>query len=275
MPKKAEVTTITTMLISQANPFVFQVNPTLAAADFSLSKDSGAFAALSMTPTVSPAGGAQVVIALSAAEMDCDFWQLYCHDVSGAEWQDQAINGANTTQDIDDVLAAIDYTAADNATIAANASAISALGSPMQSGAAVELIAAYDAAKTAATQDSVDDLTDDVYALTHNEGGDTVPRVIPPPDAANYCTVYEIVTSTTTRTAPANVTATAKLIALPYDYNGQLFTGEVIIGTYADGVVSWQLPYGARALVSMIESNVLGHITVPSMTEARVYTLLS
>lgn len=81
---------------SVANAGKFQVNPTLDAADFRLSINGGAFTALTNTPTVSPAGGAQVVVVLAAAETTSagagGRIHLRCSDSSGAEWQDLAID---------------------------------------------------------------------------------------------------------------------------------------------------------------------------------------
>ena len=80
---------------SVANAGKFQVNPTLDAADFRISINGGAFAALTNTPTVTPSGGAQVVIVLAAAETTSagagGRIHLRCSDSSGNEWQDVAV----------------------------------------------------------------------------------------------------------------------------------------------------------------------------------------
>ena len=87
--------TIGIELGSVANAGKFQVNPTLDAADFRISINGGAFAALTNTPTVTPAGGAQVQVIFAAAETTSagvgGRIHLRCSDSSGAEWQDLAI----------------------------------------------------------------------------------------------------------------------------------------------------------------------------------------
>lgn len=66
----------------------FQVNPTIAAGDFQISKDGGAFANLANLPTVSPAGSVQVLVALSASERDAGVINVIAKDVAGDEWRD-------------------------------------------------------------------------------------------------------------------------------------------------------------------------------------------
>jgi hypothetical protein len=66
----------------------FQVNPTLAAGDFQISKDGGAFVNLVTLPVVSPAGSRQVQIALTAAEMTAERVTVQAIDQVGGEWTD-------------------------------------------------------------------------------------------------------------------------------------------------------------------------------------------
>lgn len=90
-------------LVSQANTKIMQVNPTLAAADFNVSGDGGALAALGTTPTVTPAAGRMVKVSLSAAEMNFDNVTLVCSDNAGAEWCDLTINIQTAARQIDDL----------------------------------------------------------------------------------------------------------------------------------------------------------------------------
>ena len=199
-------------------------------------------------------------------------------------------------------IVAVTYFQTDVSALATQAS-ITALGSPMQAGTAVTVAAnndktgyaltsAYNAAMSAASQASVDalvapdnatitaidgkadDIIADIYALTHNEAGDPISRVVPPPSQADYCVVYEVITKTSTKLPPTSITAKAKVVALPYNYNGQLFTGESIIGSLVDNVVSWELPYGAVCEIYIQEANILSRVVVPAAARARVYDLL-
>lgn len=79
-------------LYSVANSGKFQVNPTIAAGDFKVSKDGGALANLTTLPTVTPAGGKQVKITLSTAEMNGANITVVCSDAAGDEWTDTIIN---------------------------------------------------------------------------------------------------------------------------------------------------------------------------------------
>jgi hypothetical protein len=71
----------------------YQVNPTLAAGDVKLSKDGGAFANLTTLPVVTPAGGKQILVSLSAAEMAVtkDFTVQFS-DAADDEWCDVSIS---------------------------------------------------------------------------------------------------------------------------------------------------------------------------------------
>ena len=69
-----------------------QVNPTLIAGDVKISKDGGAFVNLATLPTVSPAGGAQVKITLSAAEASCKIAVIrFVDQTAPPEWEQQSI----------------------------------------------------------------------------------------------------------------------------------------------------------------------------------------
>lgn len=80
-----------------SNPGNMKANPTIAAGDFQISKDGGAFANLATLPTVTPASGRAVKITLSAAEMNADNVFIQCVDqTSPKEWADNCINIVTT-----------------------------------------------------------------------------------------------------------------------------------------------------------------------------------
>jgi hypothetical protein len=66
----------------------FRVNPTIAAGDFQISKDSGAFVNLTNLPLVSPAGSPLVLFQLTAAEMTADRVTVLGVDQAGGEWSE-------------------------------------------------------------------------------------------------------------------------------------------------------------------------------------------
>lgn len=90
-------------LVAQANTKVLQSSPTIAAGDFKVSIDGGAFANLTTLPVVTPASGKAVKITLSAAEMNGDNIVVLCSDAAGAEWCDQLINIQTATRQVDDL----------------------------------------------------------------------------------------------------------------------------------------------------------------------------
>jgi hypothetical protein len=88
-PTKGEDFKIGISLQDLANPGSFKANPTLAAGDFKVSKDGGAFANLTTLPSAIPASGVRVEIALSATEMTADNVFVSCIDqTSPKEWAD-------------------------------------------------------------------------------------------------------------------------------------------------------------------------------------------
>jgi hypothetical protein len=91
-------------LIDSADTGSFKVNPTIAAGDFKVSTDNGAFANLATLPVVSPAGSTLVKINLSAAEMNGDKINVQCIDAAGAEWDDVLIFIDATVVNVDDVV---------------------------------------------------------------------------------------------------------------------------------------------------------------------------
>ncbi len=90
-------------LPSVADANIFQTNPTIAAGDFKVSTDNGALDNLDTLPTVSPAGGKNVKVTLSASEMNGDNIVVVASDAAGGEWKDVIINIQTTVQQIDDL----------------------------------------------------------------------------------------------------------------------------------------------------------------------------
>ena len=86
-PKKGDAYQFYTSLVAQADPTTFQVDPTIAAVDFKVSKDGGALVNLATLPTVSPVGSRLVQFDLSALEMDADKVVVQGIDVTDDEWQ--------------------------------------------------------------------------------------------------------------------------------------------------------------------------------------------
>lgn len=86
MPKINTAYTFPITLTSQADTKLFQVNPTLAAGDFKISKDLGALTNLTNLPTVSPAGSRIVFVSLTAPEMNANVIVFQGVDAAGAEW---------------------------------------------------------------------------------------------------------------------------------------------------------------------------------------------
>lgn len=105
-PKRGVAFQLAIGLVDQANTKLLKVNPTIAAGDFQISKDFGAFANLTTLPTVLPAGGRSVQINLSISEMTADNIVIQCVDAAGAEWCDQMINLQTTVSQLDDLATA-------------------------------------------------------------------------------------------------------------------------------------------------------------------------
>jgi hypothetical protein len=87
-PVRGKAYTFPAALAAQANPLLHQVNPTLAAGDVKVSRDGGAAANITTLPTAQPAGGAVLLVTLSAAEMAADNVAVRFSDAAGAEWCD-------------------------------------------------------------------------------------------------------------------------------------------------------------------------------------------
>jgi len=90
-------------LTSQADTKLFQVNPTLAAGDVKVTTDGGAAANITTLPTVTPAGGTDVKVTLSASEMNGDNISVTFSDAAGAEWCDLKVTIQTSVRQIDDL----------------------------------------------------------------------------------------------------------------------------------------------------------------------------
>lgn len=90
-PKRGEDFQFPITLEDYANPGNLKANPTIAAGDFKISKDGGAFANLNTLPTVTPASGVRVVVLLSATEMTADDVLVVWQDQTNPkEWADDS-----------------------------------------------------------------------------------------------------------------------------------------------------------------------------------------
>ena len=102
-PKKNTAHILYTALVSQADTKLLKATPTIAAGDFKVSIDGGAFNNLATLPTVTPAAGVTVKISLSADEMNGDNITVACIDAAGAEWCDQLIALQTSARQVDDL----------------------------------------------------------------------------------------------------------------------------------------------------------------------------
>lgn len=93
-------------LDSVANAGKFQVNPTIAAGDFRVSKGGGTLSNLTTLPAVTPAGSRFVKFVVSAVEMDDDIVLVDGSDASGNEWKDISFVIFTAARQIDDLATA-------------------------------------------------------------------------------------------------------------------------------------------------------------------------
>ncbi len=112
---KNQAFTFSIGLTSQADVKLLQVNPTIAAGDFKVSIDGGAFADLTNLPAVTPAGGRAVKFIMTAAQMNGDYIFIQSVDAAGSEWCDDWISISTIPNDAS--LTQIDGTALVSATL--------------------------------------------------------------------------------------------------------------------------------------------------------------
>ncbi len=96
-PVKGEDFVMYVPLDDYANPGNFKADPTIAAGDFKIKKDTGTFTNLATLPVVDNAGEKVVRIALSSTEMNADNVVIQCIDQTATkEWADAIINIVTT-----------------------------------------------------------------------------------------------------------------------------------------------------------------------------------
>jgi hypothetical protein len=86
MPKRGVAYSFSRGLYDATLPGRFCINPTIAAGDFTISKDNGVFVALTNVPIVSPGGSPLVRFDLTAEEMTADRVTILGVDQAGAQW---------------------------------------------------------------------------------------------------------------------------------------------------------------------------------------------
>ena len=88
-PVKGEDFVIYVGLVSAADSLTYKADPTIAAGDFKVKKDTGAPANLTTLPAVDAAGEVAVRIALTATEMNADVVTIIGRDQTATkEWAD-------------------------------------------------------------------------------------------------------------------------------------------------------------------------------------------
>lgn len=103
VPKKNTAFTFAIGLVDQSARPSFKAAPTLADGDFKVDIDGAGFNNLASLPTVTPAAGRLVVIALSAAEMNGDVITVQCVDAAGAQWDDVLVVINTSVRNVDDL----------------------------------------------------------------------------------------------------------------------------------------------------------------------------
>jgi hypothetical protein len=92
-PQKNEDFKIRIALESMSVPGSFQVNPTIAAGDFTVDIDGAGFNNFATLPSVSPTGSEMVLLELSAAEFNGDVITLRAKDQTNPkEWADWIVS---------------------------------------------------------------------------------------------------------------------------------------------------------------------------------------
>ena len=102
-------------------------NPSLSSGDWKVSIDGGAFANLATLPDVDPDSSVQVLVSLSAGEMNGDEIMVTAIDAAGAEWHSAAWVIHTAAQTLDTMDANIDAILTDTAEIGAAGAGLTAL----------------------------------------------------------------------------------------------------------------------------------------------------
>lgn len=88
-PVRGEDLVLYIALVDATDPLSFKVSPQIDTGDFKISKDGGALANLTTTPTVEPAGSCIVKLTLSVAECTADNIVIVGVDMNATkEWAD-------------------------------------------------------------------------------------------------------------------------------------------------------------------------------------------
>ena len=91
-PLKNQAFTLGITLLDATDNLSFKSSATIAAGDFKISKDGGAFSNLTNLPAVTPAAGVGVELVLTATEMNADRVLITGIDqTSPKEWADFSI----------------------------------------------------------------------------------------------------------------------------------------------------------------------------------------
>lgn len=103
-------------LVSQANPDVFQDNPTLAAGDVKVIKDGTLDGNIDTLPTAVTSLTRVITVTLSTDEMNADRVAVLFHDASGDEWQDVLVTIFTSAQTFNTIDTNVDSVLADTGT---------------------------------------------------------------------------------------------------------------------------------------------------------------
>jgi hypothetical protein len=122
-PIKGSAWSFCISLVSQANPNLFQTNPTLAVGDVKVQKDGGGMVNITTLPTAIESGKS-VLVSLSASEMNGNHIDVAFSDVAGAEWGDEMFSFP-TVQAVT-VPSAVDIWATAGRTLTQSAAAVAA-----------------------------------------------------------------------------------------------------------------------------------------------------
>lgn len=91
-PTKNEDFVLRVPMFDYASPGNYKTSPTIAAGDFMVSKDGGAFANCTNLPTVEPASSEFIEVILTSTEMDADGVVVRWKDQTAPkEWADGSI----------------------------------------------------------------------------------------------------------------------------------------------------------------------------------------
>ena len=107
--------------------------------------------------------------------------------------------------------------------------------------------------------------------------GTLLTALIGTPESPSQTRVYMWCFSLDDETAPESVTATARIVTLPYVYNGNHHIGSTVTGVYDDdsesgtyGLLYWDMVKGAAVYLDIPDFGIRKTITVPTETPAHV-----